>query len=504
MKTFFCLLFLPFTLAAQTNTSSAIQNGAADVKALKQLFAKKKTAKKDSVSATTSTNGINAANAANGTAAPGIPASNNNPNIYQIGKLAPNAKVIDCDHMYPFNLGAAIIQKGQSYALIDPAGNFIVPWNKYSSISMFLGSATNGIFEAHDAHSNTFYINSSGKVLYDVTANWHACPNPRMSPSGNFIILEPSLTPQQNAMNPVPDLIHTIIDRNGKKYLVSMPFRSGVQLQDSMVIISKAPPGASQVLFGFKGLDNSTIVRPSFDMLSEFCHGVAIFGVKDQFGQFKYGIINKKGKIILPPSLPIIPEFLSGLSDIGILGRTANSDYLQALINMQSGRIIYKNTQQERSKGNSFTPRTNTCYASGIVNGQNALIDSAGNITLLADLLHSIGIKIGPSEKYRSATDLSSLVSFGSHLLCFSLTPNKELGIGPTVIYDTRNGHVYIGDHILSGDVDVKAPFAFDPVAHLAIVSVPTGGKNNYGNPVYNVGYMNEQGEMIMVKSQPQ
>jgi hypothetical protein len=44
------------------------------------------------------------------------------------GKLASNVKYIDCDRMFPFNLGAAIVIKGNAFGLIDASGDFLVPF----------------------------------------------------------------------------------------------------------------------------------------------------------------------------------------------------------------------------------------------------------------------------------------------------------------------------------------------------------------------------------------
>ncbi len=48
------------------------------------------------------------------------------------GDVAPNAKTIECDELFPFHLGYAAVRKGdESYAIIDTSLKPIVPYNKY-------------------------------------------------------------------------------------------------------------------------------------------------------------------------------------------------------------------------------------------------------------------------------------------------------------------------------------------------------------------------------------
>ena len=47
------------------------------------------------------------------------------------GQLAKNAKSLDVDQIEPFNGGAAVVLKGSSSAMIDSAGDIVVPFNKY-------------------------------------------------------------------------------------------------------------------------------------------------------------------------------------------------------------------------------------------------------------------------------------------------------------------------------------------------------------------------------------
>ena len=50
------------------------------------------------------------------------------------GELATGAVFLDVDKLAPFVGGAAIVYKGNSTAIINASGKFIVPFNKYQTI----------------------------------------------------------------------------------------------------------------------------------------------------------------------------------------------------------------------------------------------------------------------------------------------------------------------------------------------------------------------------------
>lgn len=137
----------------------------------------------------------------------------------KLGQLAPHAKAIEADDMFPFNDGAAIIRKGSSYALIDTAGNFILPYNKYSLrlvdaiISMLNGSSmNNGFFYFYDGLSKSGYLNSKGKILATMDGNY------QWRPAGSVLTTDVRAPESYQAGKNVAQDIQTIITKDGKKF----------------------------------------------------------------------------------------------------------------------------------------------------------------------------------------------------------------------------------------------------------------------------------------------
>jgi len=478
MKIIFIIFLFPLAVFAQTNTNKAINKGEADLKALKGLFSKHK---KDSTSQKKNdSQATNQQASSNEETAPDFKGNN----IYVAGKQIPGgAKIIDCDYMYPFNLGAAIITKGRSYALIDSAGNFIAPWNKYTDIiPSNLKTGNTGIFKASGKPSENYYVNSNGKIIYDIFANMSSYQD-RLTDDGKFIILTPiaGKTPGEKL----------VIDKNGKKYHIP----GDGDLSDSIYTFYKENNGNR--FYGFNKLDNTTILKPTFSSLTNFYDGVAVFGMKDQFGQFKYGLVNKKGKIILPPTFLDAP-IING-NDIATVFGTASSDYYKELINLQSGKVIFKTVKRNDKE---FKPCDNSTY-SVAADQTGDLLDSSGNIMTVSDFLKPAGVRIGVGQKYMAAYVFSvhNLLQ-GSGLLIFSLIPsNRNNDPYMKCVYNIKSATFIFGDF-----QEEKAPLIvdFDPVSHLSFSSLPTGKKDNYGTEIHQMGYMNGKGEFAIIRGQGQ
>src|SRR5882757_2982554 len=74
------------------------------------------------------------------------------------GDIDPNAKVLAVDKLYLFSDGVARVQKGNSYALIDASGNFVVPFNKWS----ILKDSKSGVLVVSD-NKGFGLINTKGR-----------------------------------------------------------------------------------------------------------------------------------------------------------------------------------------------------------------------------------------------------------------------------------------------------------------------------------------------------
>jgi hypothetical protein len=114
--------------------------------------------------------------------APGPPDAWEKPKDYsQTGTISADAKFIEADEIDNFQIGHAIIRKGEQFAVIDKNGGFVVPFNKYkfNTIGGFkIDTARCGysgnFCVVRDIETEKFgFINYSGKLvipctLYDV------------------------------------------------------------------------------------------------------------------------------------------------------------------------------------------------------------------------------------------------------------------------------------------------------------------------------------------------
>ena len=196
--------------------------------------------------------------------------------------------------MWPFNLGAAVIRKGTSYALIDTAGNFIIPYNRYSLISNIpsLGNGIdifypNGIFWVRiwNANPKSYFINNKGKVLLQ---NYSSDFKTRIALEGKYIVI---------TTGAIPNVTTIIIDKDGNRRVIHD--KSALNVYDNVFIFSE-PRKDGYSLIGLKDLQGNILFKPIFTEIEPFQDGIALVSIKDEFGRTRSGAINEKGKFTYP------------------------------------------------------------------------------------------------------------------------------------------------------------------------------------------------------------
>ena len=465
-----CLSLACITAKAQSSAEKTVNQGLQTAGTLKQLFAKKKKVSNDSATATV---------AEKAAADNDIPKSDN----LFIGSMdTQNAKIIDCDQLGPFDMGAAIIKKGQSTALIDSAGNFVVPFNKYKFIEYISTNIENGIFKVTNADNYRSYINSRGQIIFNekgasVQIGWSCDGQDLVIASLDYTIKSKTLL---------------VIDRNGKRH--TAPESSFVG-DGAAVFVTKG----SKPVVGFKELDGPIIYEPTFDELSPFYDGIAVFRIKNQFGEYKYGAINKKGKIVIPATYPSLGEGVNRFSDIVKVTGTANTDYIDEFVNLKSGKILFKEDKQTTHDNGSLSINGDDYLNTSSKRPSNLMIDSAGNKIVVNDFLKNHGLPIGNGQKFNYCTCSWTERLPGSSWLYFRpilAHPDEDDPYSYLCLYNTRTGRAILGKFTLA-----STTLTFDPVTNLALVHYKTGKKDNDSHPVLLTGYMNTKGRLVMVKS---
>ena len=397
--------------------------------------------------------------------------------IGDIGKLAPNVKYIDADAMLPFNHGAAVIRKGASTALIGPDGNFIVPYNTYrflfedetglSSKFMYIKS---GIFEIYNPNSGgNYYVNSKGKKIaplakdegyyYKYSADKRMVVKTFSSPGGPFG--------------------STYITPDGNTYTINGP---GLGYIDEG--IGRTTDGSSNHLMAYIKLDGTKITVYQYYQAYAFSDGMAVVGNADAFGQMKYGYINEQGKLVIPLTFSVKPDrFSCGYAKVYPRDK---SDFEYAFMN-KKGEIVFKQTLADVKKYGNFPD----FYSYGLSINGNYFLTTDFKIISKADFFTSFGI---PAESWLTNAKPFSVEGEQNPKLFFT----TRYGIGPIFHQGGLVGFIN-----LTTKKVVMPSFSqigiFDPVSHLAYAEA-TIGKDNNGQAVMRRGYVNEQGEFVIVQ----
>ena len=446
--TFFSLICL-FLLSVESNAQNSdktVQSVNEAVGAIKSLFGKKKTA------------------------AEAVVNTNKNLTIFKM-VIRADVKKIACDYLGEFNLGAAVITQGLNYALIDSTGAFIVPFGRFTGIDDskedFRGS---GFFIATgvDAVGNpkTYYINAQGKIVVDLAVYpgfTHGLTNDK-----KFIVLQ-GRDYKANAEQPV-----FAFGRDGTRYSLGLTANNTYEAVDALndsVLVFK-----NQGLFGAKNLKNQVIIQPVFYSLRPFHDGAAIFSQLDGLRNRLFGIVTKTGKIIVQPSLPRQPDdYQDGVTAIA---RNDIYEYID-----RDGRTFFRTPHSGSPE--HFTGE----FAFGGVR----VLDRSGKLVNNETFLQSIGID--PASFYNFELGNGSIVRYNNDYLAWiyaytSVQRQKYLGF-----YNMKTGKTLFG--IPYGAITRNC---LDPVAQRMRLKIETGTKDRYGLPIVIDGYINPNGEFVIIK----
>jgi hypothetical protein len=422
------------------------------------------------------------------------------------GDVSPTAKVIDADKLGHFNKGAAIITKGNLTALIDTAGNFIIPYGQYELSYGFnpdkdyMQDYETGFFIATkktpDHLNPVFYINSKGKIIFDQKAFAQGGYKPKQSGFSYSYRLTRDCKFIEITTGYDKDPTY-YIDSDGKRYQVSQPLVEQVEnLTEGIgIVVGKNGQG-----YNYRTLENKIIPGGEFSTARPFYNGYAVVGKRDQFGNAKFGYINTKGDIVIPMQFSKEPSSFFGNAAKVF---PQNSDEFEYAFINKSGEIIYKHTRENRQKyannefdaffGNLCIPRRGSYILS--VKGYLAPLEE--NIK---------GMKLD-TVKNRNILRIEGFSyehwqkNHRSNILVYSKDENVQSQRTTTSSYvDLSNGKVI--DAPFVDRATALAPryqLIFDSISQLAYARIFKSYKPSSRKWEFTEGYINRNGVFVIV-----
>lgn len=259
--------------------------------------------------------------------APGPPDEGQKPKDYsKTGTIAPDAKFIEATEMDNFQVGLAIIRKGEQFAIIDKHGDFVVPFNKYkfNTIGGFkIDTARCGysgnFCAVRDIETEKYgFINYSGKLVIPCTL-YDVSPFTR---DGFAWAKEKDATGR---------VIEIFIDENGKKY----PIKHLPLLNHNIVDIYSLNVNGFTEFYSKRG---RLILRTKRKVIGNFSEGlVRVDSVFELIGT-KSGFMDTTGRMVIPYKFRTSGGNLGNFHD--------GLDLYQPLIT-EVAQYIYYNTKGE-------------------------------------------------------------------------------------------------------------------------------------------------------------
>lgn len=404
----------------------------------------------------------------NGNQARSLPLSVD-PNGLKVGDIAFDAVYVDADRLSGFSGGAAVIYKGSSIAIIDAKGKAVVPYNKYTSITAVsphsksskareinfdeVKSANSGFFIV--GYPDGILLNAQGKTIASGVSTGSVFNN------GKYVLVGTAF-----------------YDRNGTKYSPLKQYESVIDVNDDIVF--KMRPGSSsrdKSHYSYCKMTGETITNEDFDEAYGFSDGMALVGKNDEFGQIKYGFIDKTGKLAIPYKYSIKPGFfLNGLAPIY---PKDNSQFYYALINKKDEAVFHV-TNTYVSQVGEYDEHINVWKGWAFLN--------------CCYVLDSLAKKVYSMQEFLKANDIN--VQYAQNM------PTVQTGAGAFLFLAQKfansqgfaNGALNLEKKFVINPIFDNQLF-FDPVSHLAYARITT-------NKGYREGYINEYGVFVILKKE--
>ena len=383
------------------------------------------------------------------------------------GKITNNTIAVDCDRIYPFVNGVAIIEKGSSKALINAKGETVIPFNRYTDIKY------HGVtfITAYSPQSNgTLYLDHSGKVIVD-EGQWRKKGFGWRDDSWNsggasgtsyryYVIMEQ--TNSKNAQVVAKD--YYIIDEKGnQKKITASRLANGFEnievVYKDVVLVSAPVKQSNTRLYGLKDLNDKIILPHQYDFIGEFVDGYACIGKTDSFGAMNYGVINSAGKVVVEMKYSNQITVFGG----GYFGVTPHSDQEYGFILLDSSaNPIYKINRNDNAAYGTIP----TNFEDGFLFNKDYIFVNNKPVKV-ADFLRSKGFSV-PTGGFAQfiGHENADFLSFNSKefsmyddSVAFQVGDNK--GNNSVGFYFPKSGKLLVGN-FTNSSIDARGQTGYD------------------------------------------
>ncbi len=397
--------------------------------------------------------------------------------LNRAGSLAPTARFLDADKLYYFSKGAALVIKGTSSALIDSAGNFIVPFNKFDI-------ADKGIkppdFPADGYHHGLF-------IVTEIATGKRGLLNSR----GHFLpVADIGSAYMCGDLVAIKNLnqTYTYIDTNLHTYSMSRPF---LNFHEGLGASYTGTVNQTGLKYGYKKITGQYAVQPQYDFADEFWEGRAIVGKINEFGEMKYGFIDMTGHEIFPLKLSNRPERFHG--GFALIEPKDKSEFDYGFINRQGTLTIKRRWMKSGEIGEKF-------YC-GYAQSRDGVLDTTGREITVVNFLNRFGITnfstfFVPIEGQFQIQRFDEVDHSKFYYQAFDGTPYERLGFFDVV---TRTKVKAMFDYS-----NIPCHLQFDKTSGLAYARVNLGEDRSAGTELYKYreGYINAKGEFVIMKKE--
>lgn len=412
-------------------------------------------------------------------------------------RLNATAVKIDADKLHPFKHGYAVIEKGESFALIDATGKIVVPYNKYSF--PYFGFINGLCIVMEPTTKRWGMMNNKLELILpckyahiqgaDEAGYFWAGMEGEASPNGQYLIDKHGKT--------IADLsIHNQkFTRNNYRRLGLEPYMAPLNLCVSFANGDYANTNKHGYTNGVGVIKIPFI----FDDAMPFSEGLAAVAKKDEFNIKKWGFIDTQGKLVIPYTYTNKPgNFHSGRA---LIEPVDKQEFEFAYID-RSGKIVIKLGPE----GDCKISRSNDKFLeyrysivpdarADFINGYAKLYRSCRNDRQSGGI-----VLMDTTGKYSKYTDLLVQHGWSNNFYPHSAFVNNEIilsnGNATVKTYAIANakGEIII-ETPAGGDMRGEIDDLFDPVSNLTRVRL-------FQNNKVTSGYVNRQGEMIIVKAE--
>lgn len=387
------------------------------------------------------------------------------------GRMADKVIRVDADYFVGiFNQGVAVIRKGNAYALINAKGETVVPFNQYGTLApagpvkLKTKMVVNGLFHFSKG-SGMGYINQVGKLIVNT-------PSDRLMDNGLYF--------ENTLQKP-----YRYTQWDGKVFTTQQQFTA---ISEMAGYNRNLQGGAHSP--GYRTLTGQLILAGEVAMPERsFSEGLVMVGKKDNFGTVKYGFVDKSGRTVVDFRYSIAPsDFQNGLARVEPADK---SSFEYGFINRQ-GELVWKQSRDEARSQGLFS-----FFANGLSMNSQSIMDTSFAVMPVKQLLERCGFR---NEKV-ALVSVDEFQREGLYpLLLFSIQ-GKMNKINP---YTKDYGFI----NLVTGKVIMPAFYwdgspqtlVFDPVSKLAFAKMITG-KTAGGQPVITEGFINEDGEFVILKA---